>query len=140
MIGEKLRAARRAQGLSLNDIAGKAAISTATLSRIETSKQALDLALFLRLAAILELNAGQLIQGENEVVLKSGLVQAISSLQFDERMELWQQLTEAARRRKAVGPRRETRKLAMQIEELLAQLDFLREEIESVRRRIVIRR
>ena len=54
MIGENIRQARLAQDWSLADVAKKAKISVATLSRIETDKQTLELGLFLTLARILD--------------------------------------------------------------------------------------
>src|SRR5688500_4852718 len=61
MIGERIREARLAQDRSLADVAAKAQISVATLSRIETDKQSLDLGLFLSIAQDLQISAQQLI-------------------------------------------------------------------------------
>ena len=54
VIGNRLRQARTARQLSLNDVAGRAKISVATLSRIERDKQGIDLGLFLTLSRILK--------------------------------------------------------------------------------------
>ena len=63
MIGERIRELRQAQGRSLADVAGKAKISVATLSRIENDKQSVDLNLFLLLAKVLEVPAPELLEG-----------------------------------------------------------------------------
>ncbi|HEY0590931.1 MAG TPA: helix-turn-helix transcriptional regulator, partial [Thermoanaerobaculia bacterium] len=52
-IGDRLREARRQRRLSLQQVAQSAGISAATLSRIETSKQSLDIQLLLRVAETL---------------------------------------------------------------------------------------
>jgi len=54
VVGNRLRQARTARQLSLNDVAGRAKISVATLSRIERDKQGIDLGLFLTLSRILK--------------------------------------------------------------------------------------
>src|SRR5471032_2360267 len=53
MLGEKLRASRKARGLSLQEVSVEAGISAATLSRIETNKQTVELGLFISIARIL---------------------------------------------------------------------------------------
>src|SRR2546423_3585082 len=62
MIGERLREARDMRGMSLMDVAGKAHISAATLSRIENNKQGLDFGLFLVLAKILARAPAELVE------------------------------------------------------------------------------
>src|SRR5688500_1780966 len=64
MIGERIRETRLAQDRSLADVAAKAQISVATLSRIETDKQSLDLGLFLSIAQVLHVSAQQLLAAE----------------------------------------------------------------------------
>jgi len=71
MIGERIREARNAREWSLTDVATKAHISVATLSRIERDKQTLDLGLFLTLMRILELDPGALLtEDDREAVLR----------------------------------------------------------------------
>lgn len=137
MIGERLRAVRRAQQLSLNQVAQKAHISVATLSRIETNKQALELGLFLSLAKILKIAPKDLLGDEGQAVEGTDpLVMRITSLNHQQRTDLWKQL--AANRRDGARVARQSRlhNVSQQVEELLAQVDFLREEIENVRRRV----
>src|SRR5437870_8961771 len=54
MIGDRIREVRNSRQLSLTDVAVKAGVSVATLSRIENNKQGLDLDLFMLLARILK--------------------------------------------------------------------------------------
>jgi len=142
MIGERIRELRQAQGRSLADIAGKAKISVATLSRIENDKQSVDLGLFLLLAKVLQVPANELLDGQDESADGEGngnvdpLARRIAMLETKKRTELWREVA-AARRAQRV---RSTRSLrvdpAQQVEEMLAQIDFLREELEIVRKRM----
>jgi len=129
MIGERLRDSRHSQHLSLTDVASKAGISAATLSRIETSKQGVDLGLFLSLAKILKAIPHELLGDTNtDENTSDPLVRKIAGLGSKERVKLWQQL--AASRRSRSKSRAEVNQ---QVEELLAQFEYLKEEIESVR-------
>jgi len=138
MIGQKLRNARRGQGLSLQQLADRAHVSIATLSRIETHKQSLDIELFVNLAGILQRNPSDLLaSADQDETSSTRLIQKISSLDFPQRMHLWNQLAASAVERGKEAPRKsQNRQVAMQVEELLAQLDFLRAEIEAVSRRL----
>ena len=66
LIGERIRELRQAQGRSLADVAGKAKVSVATLSRIENDKQSVDLGLFLVLAGILQVAAHELLGSDGD--------------------------------------------------------------------------
>lgn len=134
LIGERIRQARQGQQRSLADVASKAKISVATLSRIENDKQSVDLGLFLVISGILGIAASELL-GEDG---KSGgigdpLAQRIATLGSTERTQLWRELT--AERRAVRGRTRGTRhrNLGQEVDELLAQIDFIREELEAVR-------
>lgn len=138
MIGDRIRQARNARELSLTDVAQQAQISVATLSRIERDKQSIDLGLFLTLMKILELNPADLLndadrKGGNGVSIDP-LVARITSLAAGERTELWRALSNrpvpSAERRHA------TRTLALQVEELLAQVEYLHNEVEAVQKRL----
>ena len=137
MIGEKIREARLAQDRSLADVAAKAKVSVATLSRIENDKQAVDLALFLTIARILNTTPTELL-GENGSGHEKAdpLARRIAALGSKERLDLWRDL--AAERRAQRGKRRgsELHQVAQQVEELVAQVDFLREELETIRKRV----
>ena len=134
MIGERIRELRQAQGLSLADVAGKAQISVATLSRIENDKQSVDLGLFLILAKILQVTAGEILDSDDDDDSKvDPLARRIAMLETKKRTELWREVT-AARRAQRI--RRSSRDVTQQVEELLAQVDFLRSELDTVRQRM----
>jgi transcriptional regulator with XRE-family HTH domain len=135
MVGDNLRQARLAQHLSLATVAGEAHISAATLSRIETNKQPLELRMFMTLAGVLKVSARELLGSEGEGGGRGNdpLVTRIASLETAARAELWRGL--AAERRTHVANGR-ARNMANQLDELLAQVEFLREEIEAVRSRL----
>jgi transcriptional regulator with XRE-family HTH domain len=135
-IGDRIREARLSQQRSLTEVASKAKISAATLSRIENSKQGVDLGMFMTIAEILKVLPRDLLddaEGEEETG-HDPLVQRISNLASRERAELWRALAENVRGRKA--KRSQTSNLGVQVDELLAQADFLREELQAVRSRI----
>jgi transcriptional regulator with XRE-family HTH domain len=137
MVGDNLRQARLAQHLSLATVAGEAHISAATLSRIETNKQPLELRMFMTLAGVLKVSARELLGSDEEEEPVAGgsdpLVTRIAGLETAARAELWRSL--AAERRTHLGNGR-SRSMAHQLDELLAQVEFLREEIEAVRARL----
>ncbi|HEV7767535.1 MAG TPA: helix-turn-helix domain-containing protein [Thermoanaerobaculia bacterium] len=135
MIGERIREARLAQERSLADVAGRADISVATLSRIENDKQSLDLGLFLALAQVLQVPAQQLL-GESGQTASDHLARRIASLGSRERLELWKDLAEERRTIRTRKRGAEVRQVGQQVEELLAQVDFLREELEAIRKRV----
>jgi transcriptional regulator with XRE-family HTH domain len=135
MIGEKIRGLRQSQGRSLADVAAKAKVSVATLSRVETDKQSVDLGLFLVLAKVLEVSPHELLDEENGESKVDPMARRIAGLGSTDRAEFWRDL--ATERRTARNRRgTATRDVAQQVEELLAQVDFLREELESVRKRV----
>ena len=136
-IGARIREARVAQEKSLNDIATRAKISAATLSRIETEKQGVGISLFLLLAKVLKVHPNQLL-GEPE----SGddpMAQKLAGMKTADRTQLWHELS--AIRRDGHAGRRDSSSgsIGAQIEELLAQIDYLRQEIDSMRTRLPAR-
>jgi transcriptional regulator with XRE-family HTH domain len=134
MIGERIREARLAQDRSLADVAAKAEISVATLSRIETDKQSLDLGLFLSIAQVLQVSAQQLLGDNGNGDGSNPLARRIAALGSRERLELWKELAEERRTHRGKRRGAEMRQVGQQVEELLAQVDFLREELESIRK------
>ncbi|HYS55466.1 MAG TPA: helix-turn-helix domain-containing protein [Thermoanaerobaculia bacterium] len=131
MIGEQIRQTRHARRLSLNDVAERAKISVATLSRIERNKQGLELGLFLTLCKILKASPRDLIGGD-EGDNVDPLAVRIAALQHNERVELWRELAAARRGEKRNAIRNRLHRLGEEVEELLAQLEFVRAEMESV--------
>lgn len=137
MIGERIRELRHAQGRSLADIAGKADVSVATLSRIENNKQSVDLGLFLTLAKVLQVTAHEILGGDGaeDNGKVDPLARRIAMLETRKRTELWREV--AAERRAQRGKiRNAVSEVGNQVEELLAQLDFVRGELETVRKRV----
>ena len=130
MIGDRLRDIRHSQQLSLTQVASKAKISAATLSRIETNKQPLDLTLFLSLAKILKTPAREILSDAEAGEGQDELVRKIAQLGGEDRAELWRELAANRRSRRTS---RSSREAAFQIDELLAQVEFLRSEIEGMR-------
>ncbi len=136
MIGQRIRELRQSQGRLLADVAGKAKISVATLSRIENDKQSVDLGLFLILAKVLEVAASELLgsEGDGEEDDKvDPLARRIARLETRKRTELWREVAAERRAQHARG-RTARAEGANQVDEMLAQIDFLREELETVRR------
>jgi transcriptional regulator with XRE-family HTH domain len=137
MIGERIRQIRQSQDRPLSDIAGKAKISVATLSRIENDKQAVDLELFLVLARVLKVSPNDLLMqeanGNGEV---DPLARRIATLEVRDRTELWRELTAERRSQRGRKNNAQVHQLTQQVEEMLAQIDFLREELEAMRSRI----
>ena len=134
MIGERLRGARHSQGLSLAEVAAKVNVSVATLSRIENSKQSVDLELFLHLAKALEVPATELLLPEPENTgAIDPLARRIAALHSRDRTDLWRELASERRARQSNARARASSQVAQQVEELLAQIDFLRQELLTVR-------
>lgn len=135
MIGARLRQLRQTQGRSLADVAGKASVSVATLSRIETDKQSLELTLLVALAKILAVPPAELLAGiTGPSAEEDPLARRIAALETRQRVELWRDL--AAERRQRRGRRPSSKDVVQQVDEVLAQVEFLREELETVRKRV----
>lgn len=132
MIGERLREARDVRGLSLTDVASKAHISAATLSRIENGKQGLDFALFLVLAKVLEVSPSDLVE-DGEDTANDPLAARIAQLTTSDRVRLWKDLAEARRGSRNRKHARSNDTASQQMEELHAQFEYIREELEAVR-------
>ena len=139
MIGERLRQARVARQLSLADVAGEAHVSAATLSRVERDKQAMDVALFLTLARVLHATPADLLSDNDGNGDDNSLAMRIAAMESRERTKLWRQLGAERRDQRSRG-RADAHMMVLEVEELLAQMDFLRDEIESVRMRLVKKR
>ena len=136
LVGRKLRSTRQALGLSIQQVSDKAQISVATLSRIETNKQGVDLGLFLLLAKVLHCRPGDLLEGGIDGVVSEQIAERIAVLDTAERTRLWRRLAVDVKVKRAKTRSAAVRQLALQVEELLAQVDFVRAEIESVTKRL----
>jgi transcriptional regulator with XRE-family HTH domain len=128
-IGDSLRRARIEQRLSLNDVAEKADISIATLSRIETNKQNLDVSLLLTLSRVLKVPITDLLgvdgEGDGAVVLTKRLARMSAA----ERARL----IIDSRSANATEPH-------VNFDDLLLTLDILRDELLAVHRSIKSKR
>ncbi len=127
MVGTRIRELRSARGLSLSEVAHQASISAATLSRIETGKQNIDVGLMTLIAKVLHVSPHDFLekQGQDE----QNLVERIATLQPNDRARIWR---EAGSRRKRDKQTRGYEEIASQLEEVLAQIDFLRTEVERL--------
>jgi transcriptional regulator with XRE-family HTH domain len=135
MIGARLREVRQSQERSLADIAGEAGISVATLSRIENDKQTLELGMFLVIARVLKTAPKELLGTQADALEKDPLARQIASLGARERTELWRDLAAEQRARRSRSRAAAEQQIGAKIDELLAQLEFLREELESIKKR-----
>src|SRR5438105_7718441 len=97
VVGNRLRQARVARQLSLNDVAERAKISVATLSRIERDKQGIDVGLFLTLSKILRSTAHELLADASATDKVDPLAVRIAGLDPTERARLWRELTDVHR-------------------------------------------
>jgi transcriptional regulator with XRE-family HTH domain len=136
MVGKKIRELRLAQGRSLADIAKRADVSVATLSRVETGKQAIDLGFLLCVARILGASADEILDGRGSGNAAT-LAAAIASMPATDRAGLWRAVGEARRSRRGRVSRDRSNELARELEELHAHLELLREELDAIRARFV---
>ena len=122
--------------MSLADVATEAKVSAATLSRVERDKQAIDVELFLVLARVLSTTPADLLNDGTEDT-DAALATRIAGMQSGERTQFWRALN-IERRGQRLHKRADN--VTLEVEELLAQMDFLREEIESIRERLAKKR
>jgi hypothetical protein len=64
------------------------------------------------------------------------MVKKIAAFESAERTQLWRDLAEERRSQRPKSRRIQVRHLSQEVEELLAQFDFLRGELENVRKRL----
>ncbi|HYH08653.1 MAG TPA: helix-turn-helix transcriptional regulator [Thermoanaerobaculia bacterium] len=126
-IGERLRTARRNRQMSLESVAKKLGVSVATLSRIETNKQGIDLPFFVELAHVIGIEPSAFV-GENGGGNGSdGLVRQLAALPPDQRMLI---MAETARDSRPSVKRGD---LHRRLDGLLTTLDLIRDELLAVR-------
>ena len=129
-VGEALRSARKARGLSLHEVAKATGISTATLSRIETEKQNVDVALFVSISRVLRVAPGDILRTGEGGESEEALAQTLATLPADKRARV----ISAASQGRAV--RRDGGDLQARIDGLLATLDLVREELSDLQRHV----
>lgn len=126
-VGENLRRVRSDRQMSLTAVASEAGISAATLSRVETGKQSLDVSLLLTLARILGVPAGEMLaQREAEDDLGS-VTRRLAELPPSDRTRAFLEASHS---------RRNSKQLGAVVDDLLSTIDVLREELMNVHRRI----
>jgi transcriptional regulator with XRE-family HTH domain len=135
MIGARIRELRTARRMSLSEVAEKASISTATLSRIETGKQNIDVGLMTIIARVLHVSPHDFLDAEEES--DGYLADKIATLNPDDRARFWRDLS-GSRLRNGTPSRHED--LGREVDEILAQIDFLRAEVERIRQILGTRR
>ena len=134
MLGKRLREARLTRHLSLSEVASRAKISVATLSRVERDKQGMDLGMFMLLCKILDTPPQDLLGKSGDGAIADPLAAKIARLDVKERTHLWKELSANVQAKKNEHAR--IRQLGFEVEELLAQIDFLRDEIEHIQKRL----
>ena len=127
-IGERLRAAPTARELSLGEVAGQLGVSAATLSRIENSKQSLDLPVFLELAHILGVSPAAMLANGDEARTEDELISELATLSSGERARIFAAANERSRGRKVAMA-----SLPMRVDSLLQSLDAVQNELQDVR-------
>jgi transcriptional regulator with XRE-family HTH domain len=127
-IGERLRIARRSRRMSLDVIAKKVGVSVATLSRIENSKQGIDLPFFLHLTRAIGVAATDLIGEDGDG--NDGLVRRLAAYPVDQRAQIMAAASRDARPAGKAGD------LHCQFDALLTTLDVVRDELLEIRRAI----
>lgn len=134
-IGERIREARLRRQLSLSDVANEVRTSVATLSRIETNKQSLDLNLFLELARILEVSPADLLDVEPERASPEATAAELPTLHARDRLKFWRDLSAANKARRSNTPATDAA-LMGEIDELFAQVELVRDELDAVRKKL----
>ncbi len=130
-VGEALRRIRRDHHLSLRHVAEQAGISVATLSRVETNKQSVDVGLLLSLANVLRVSLNEVLgdgddgsgRGDGELD-RATITRQLQKLPSADRARL---LLQRSQREK---PLQET------MDDLITTLDLLRDELETVHRKV----
>jgi transcriptional regulator with XRE-family HTH domain len=135
VVGNRIREARTSRNLSLNEVASRANVSVATLSRIERDKQGLDLGLFLILCRVLKAMPHDLLGDEGDENVDPLALQ-IGRLNHGKRVQLWKDLADGRRNDRRQTMRSNVRRLNDEIEELLAQLQYVQAEIEAVQNQV----
>lgn len=121
----------------MRDVARRAGISLASLSRIETNQQGLDIRLFLLLAKILEVDPTDLLPEERaEGGPLAPVLRRISVLSGEERLALWRGLADQARGSGKGTRRSALNQLRQEVEELMAQIEFIQAQVGAVHNRL----
>lgn len=129
-VGERLRRIRMERRLSLAHLADRVGVSVATLSRVETSKQNIDVSMLVTLASVLDVSPGEILGERNDGDDADGLKRRLARLPRAERTRLF---LEASRVR-------QMQELSSMVDDLIATLDVLREELAQLQKNVRKRR
>ena len=124
-IGPSLRRLRTEQKLALAAVALRAGISVATLSRIETNKQSIEVGLLSTLAGILGVSVRDLFKSDDEGGDLDALSRRIGALSRAERTKLFLDSSRRPRNAKQLSP---------VLDDLVSTVEMLREELLGVQR------
>lgn len=139
-IGSRIRETRVAQRKSLNDIASRAKISAATLSRIETEKQGVGITLFLLIAKVLKVHPNELLGEPDGTGNGHPVAETVAGMNSADRAHLWRELAVIHRDGRKKRESSRPAEMSAHIEELLAQIDYLRQEVDAMRTHMTIRK
>ncbi len=119
--------------MSLGEVAGRAGVSVATLSRIETEKQSISVELLIELASIIGENPGALVSGDGHdgPASRRDLVRDLANRSASERAGIIALATKESRRGRAQHDA-----LSAQIDNLLATIDLIVDEINELRKQV----
>lgn len=128
-IGGAIRTARISVGMSLSDVASIAGVSIATLSRVETDKQSVDVSMLMILSQILHVPASALLGRGGDDRDRDSLARELATLTPADRAEVLATALRQARR-----GTRSREELRARVDGLLAALDVVREELLQLQR------
>lgn len=123
-VGPTLRRLRTERSIALTAVAEQAGISIATLSRIETNKQSIEVGLLLTLAGILGVSGADVLGGSGERDDVEALSRRLAVLPPAARVQVFRK----------TAPRREAKDLQPALDDLISTVEMLREELLSVQR------
>jgi transcriptional regulator with XRE-family HTH domain len=118
-VGGNLRHLRMALGFSLAEVAGEAGVSVATLSRIETDKQNLDVVLLAKLARVLRVVPADLF-GDGAESDRMTVTGRLARMPAAERARAFMDASRAG---------------DASLDDVMSMLDVLREEIARLQRK-----
>ena len=129
-VGPTLRRLRMERDIALAAVAEQAGVSIATLSRIETNKQSIEVGLLLSLARILEVSAADILGCDDEPDVVEALSRRLAALPPDARTKVF----------KKSSPKSSPKDLQPALDDLISTVEMMREELLNVQRAIRRRR
>lgn len=129
-IGGSLRRLRLERQLSLAGVAGQAGVSVATLSRVETGKQNVDVALLMTIARILGVAPAEILGGGQQNDELGELTRRVSRLPAAERAKVFADSSRRGALRDVIST----------MDDLLSQIDLMRDELVDLQRRVRTRK